>query len=84
MRGVNTYSRIYLRFRNHMQKYFNPLISDPRDFFMKKTDGWKSRETVPLICILLFCPSDTASQKNIYYTMGRTGIVLILTWQTAA
>jgi hypothetical protein len=30
--------QIYLRIRNHMQKYFNPLISDPR-----LIDSWKNQ-----------------------------------------
>jgi hypothetical protein len=34
---------------NHMQKYFNPLISDPSGIDSCKTEIRKSRETVPLI-----------------------------------
>jgi hypothetical protein len=29
LRGVNTYSRVSLRIRNHIQTHFNLLISDP-------------------------------------------------------
>jgi hypothetical protein len=41
--------RLSLRIRNHMQKWFNLLISDPSGIEdEKKTEGRKSRETAPL------------------------------------
>jgi hypothetical protein len=53
-RIAKSFSRISLRIRSHMQKYFKPLNSDPSGIdWVKKTKGRKSRETVPLIDYLL-------------------------------
>jgi hypothetical protein len=57
-----------------MQKYFNPLISDPSGIdSWKKTEGRKSREAFPLnsceeknIKLRAFLPMSKTAYKNFY------------------
>jgi hypothetical protein len=42
------FNRISPRIRIYMQNRFSPWIKGPGVQFNEKTEGWKSRETVPL------------------------------------